>query len=1080
MKRRLSATPTLLVAFFVAATVACDPEAPVEEAPAQVTSPFIIQAGVPLVVTVTRATEWQAFSDQVDFITKPFQQFFATISSINNGIKAGMEILRFLGILSTAPSEIQVLSQTLDQIALGLSADFKAADIDAAMGPLDAAVNVIIGDRNTGVTYTNQAGTWGPTISSMSFLESGSPFTRLFVESATNSTTSWKSIIPSWVGTTRPPVTSTAGGSFVYDWRLGIPALLRAVPMRQGIIAVAVPNYRTDHSYDFEIIPRRQRLFDQYTKMYTGVVCGGSNYFAGTIAGSRPLRLAFGCNIACADIYTGLSAVTKLAPPLSNGLPTADRSCSIAASTPDFRYAMADLRTGVLRQMPFYELQSLIDNLYLSVHPAPDLAELNQRIPLESNQNLCIEIQNGSLADRVPAWLGACNGGTSQSFMYDRKLGVIKNLVLNKCLAVQTGDRQVSQMIPVTTPLPMLDSYKFAVVSTACDGSQEQKWTYNFENRALQNGVGPNVFLSAPGGTLHTLLEARTNMSVIQTPDVDNQWHADSMPIANNHSITVVPSPSAMAGNVAVDAQGESAYWATIDGFILQSRTRPTLSTVTLAQFQTGARDVAVDAKNVYWTDRTASGSVMKIAVDADSRITQPTVLASGLSFPTGIVTDGSYVYFTTTGATANGGSIMRVSVDGTNLATLASGQASPWTLDIDANNVYWATYSGAGPVSSVMAIGKVPGNIAYSVADRQNGPWSVKTDGTNVYWLNVGADEVMRSSVFGGNATVIGQGANNATSLSVSGGALYWATYSRGTVMTVPTGGGVSSILAGGVYHPYATATDASNIYVTTDGPWVMKVAKAHPTIIGDPARPSRCGYLGPNEGLIAGTTQSAAQSCDGLTWLVMQNDGNLVTYQGSTPKWASNTVGTWGNRAIMQADGNFVIYNPAGTAVWATNTGGSRPLPFLTFGEAGHGDSVVVHGGSVNGGFTWSSTSVAASTRCGVLTNGQGLRKGESLLSCDGRFMLLMQSDGNLVLVSNLTGVLWSSNTFSDLTYASVAPSGVLGVFSWLANSPLWTSGPLGSGNVNATVVVQDDGNLTVTNGSGVLTFATNTGGR
>jgi hypothetical protein len=62
----------------------------------------------------------------------------------------------------------------------------------------------------------------------------------------------------------------------------------------------------------------------------------------------------------------------------------------------------------------------------------------------------------------------------------------------------------------------------------------------------------------------------------------------------------------------------------------------------------------------------------------------------------------------------------------------------------------------------------------------------------------------------------------------------------------------------------------------------------------------------------------------------LVMQGDGNLVEYAmyGSSnwvPAWWSNTAGGRGAYAIMQSDGNFVIYGWGGAAVWRTNTSGN-----------------------------------------------------------------------------------------------------------------------------------------------------------
>jgi len=95
--------------------------------------------------------------------------------------------------------------------------------------------------------------------------------------------------------------------------------------------------------------------------------------------------------------------------------------------------------------------------------------------------------------------------------------------------------------------------------------------------------------------------------------------------------------------------------------------------------------------------------------------------------------------------------------------------------------------------------------------------------------------------------------------------------------------------------------------------GWWPARVAK--------PAPPARCGRLDPGQGLVAGQRVS---SCDGRFALVMQTDGNLVLYQGRTPLWASNTWGTPGFVAVMQGDGNPVVYDRTARPQWAAGTWG------------------------------------------------------------------------------------------------------------------------------------------------------------
>lgn len=51
----------------------------------------------------------------------------------------------------------------------------------------------------------------------------------------------------------------------------------------------------------------------------------------------------------------------------------------------------------------------------------------------------------------------------------------------------------------------------------------------------------------------------------------------------------------------------------------------------------------------------------------------------------------------------------------------------------------------------------------------------------------------------------------------------------------------------------------------------------------------------------------------------LLMQDDGNLVLYDGSVrPVWASNTSGNPGAYFAILNDGNFVIYNRNGQVIW------------------------------------------------------------------------------------------------------------------------------------------------------------------
>lgn len=111
------------------------------------------------------------------------------------------------------------------------------------------------------------------------------------------------------------------------------------------------------------------------------------------------------------------------------------------------------------------------------------------------------------------------------------------------------------------------------------------------------------------------------------------------------------------------------------------------------------------------------------------------------------------------------------------------------------------------------------------------------------------------------------------------------------------------------------------------------------------------------------AGTTLyvgSTVYSNDRTHVLVMQGDGNLVLYRSGTSQapWSSATTGRGGVRAIMQSDGNFVIYDGANRAVWSSNTAG-RPGSYASVENTGkfviYQPSIIwtgVGGGNTGGG--------------------------------------------------------------------------------------------------------------------------------
>jgi pimeloyl-ACP methyl ester carboxylesterase len=86
---------------------------------------------------------------------------------------------------------------------------------------------------------------------------------------------------------------------------------------------------------------------------------------------------------------------------------------------------------------------------------------------------------------------------------------------------------------------------------------------------------------------------------------------------------------------------------------------------------------------------------------------------------------------------------------------------------------------------------------------------------------------------------------------------------------------------------------------------------------------------YLAPGE---------AIGSPNGFYELVYQHDGNLVLYDGTGgAMWASDTYGSSPGVAVMQGDGNFVIYDSDDVARWSSGTWG-YPGAFVVLQDDGN----------------------------------------------------------------------------------------------------------------------------------------------
>lgn len=207
---------------------------------------------------------------------------------------------------------------------------------------------------------------------------------------------------------------------------------------------------------------------------------------------------------------------------------------------------------------------------------------------------------------------------------------------------------------------------------------------------------------------------------------------------------------------------------------------------------------------------------------------------------------------------------------------------------------------------------------------------------------------------------------------------------------------------------------------------------------------------------------------SPDGYSSLTVTTDGKLELRRDYKVVWSR---GGGASYLVMQDDGNLVLYNAAGGAVWHSETSG-QGISSLTLQEDGN---LVLYKNS--GQSTWSSgTHTVNHTSYPTMTlpNDGIMYKGQLLQSTDRKYNLYFQGDGNVVLYGP-SGSLWSSGTDGSEAQKLILQSDGNLVLYAKSGRPLWNSGTAGRGISSWNV--QPDGNLVLYKDNGTATWASGT---
>jgi hypothetical protein len=477
--------------------------------------------------------------------------------------------LTLIGLLHP-DDEVRDLTVDLNAIGLGIAWNMVGTYISQNYSPvlsgLDAlrdepatvyAGSIVDQDSRTGVIALEQFfGAWSrPAIGASNDSATDGPRIPYptYLGYWPNSISGWKSVVPG-----RNKGTSTQ----VFDWEMGAPILLKAIDARFLIMNKIDPNFTTDHMFDSEISMQYSALASYYNTMTAGVQCASQDftYFQSnnyvTIGGvptyNGPINTTiYGCNIVCADVYTGISALSSLIPPqpapAQYGAPWPNATytwtnssywvakdtsaqCSNVSATAAYSNAQHAAFNFVNSKLPLFAMRSELDVLYRILHPGPDLTQDRGEFEAQvgattASSRLCADFQGGVMSQGAQLQLRPCAYTNSQWWAYNRQTGQIENPPTGFCVDVEFANALPGTPIwawPCSQPQgnpPQISNLA-------------QEWTYDPQAMRLQNALGTvlnatGIIRPSSGAFLNTAYSYPSGGLFASLYYPMQEWHAD-------------------------------------------------------------------------------------------------------------------------------------------------------------------------------------------------------------------------------------------------------------------------------------------------------------------------------------------------------------------------------------------------------------------------------------------------------------------------------------------------------------------------------------------------------------------------
>ena len=221
----------------------------------------------------------------------------------------------------------------------------------------------------------------------------------------------------------------------------------------------------------------------------------------------------------------------------------------------------------------------------------------------------------------------------------------------------------------------------------------------------------------------------------------------------------------------SVKVAGGFVYWGSYSATGVVRKTPIGGGVITDIANSAAVREICVGANDLWWTND--PDDVQQIPLSGMSFDGGALVVATGNLLANGIATDGTDLYWVNRGT----GEIKRSDLNPLNSYAPGSGDV-PWDIEVDAKSVYW-TEAGSPPAKGTVSMSVKPTGtdslVPVVIASGQAAPHGIAIDATHVYWANSGDGTIHKAPIGGGTDTVLVSGQMKPENVVVDSKYVYW-----------------------------------------------------------------------------------------------------------------------------------------------------------------------------------------------------------------------------------------------------------------------------------------------------------------